>query len=349
MKFLINSSTDPYYNMAFDQAVLEHGPEELVFYLWRNSPAVIIGRNQNAYAEVNLPYLEANGIALVRRITGGGAVYHDLGNLNYSIVGPTKCFADERPGVIAEALKAMGIPAELGGRNDIFVNGRKCSGYARRLWKDRTMIHGTLMFNVDLQCLVQALSVPGSKVSASGVASVHSKVANLCEYFNGTMEQFTSRLHDYLRSLDYARDDNNRHTEALAIFCHTEAPAVFCHTEAPEGPSVSHIPVDDSRFRSWDWNYGKSPEAAFSKTHRFPCGTVTAAYSLQHGRLHNVRFTGDFIGSADVSALEKGLEGAPLCHFDQAKRAEKSLLDLLADAPSFFDGLSPIDLYNFLF
>lgn len=307
MKYLINTSTDPYYNMAFDQAVLEHGPSEPVFYLWRNSPAVIIGRNQNAYAEVNLPYLEREGIALVRRITGGGAVYHDLGNLNYSIVGPTKCFADERPGIIADALKAMGVPAELGGRNDIFVDGRKCSGYARRLWKDRTMIHGTLMFNVDLEQLVQALSVPGGKMSAAGVESVRSRVANLQDYLDMPMEQFTATLHELLAAGD-----------------------------GPCEKRTETIPVNDSRFRSWEWNYGKSPEATFSKTKRFPCGTITASYSLLHGRLHNVRFTGDFIGSADVSILEQRLENQPIT------------IDLFMDVQDYFDGLSPIDLYSFL-
>lgn len=311
MKYLINTSTDPYYNMAFDQAVLEHGPDELVFYLWRNSPAVIIGRNQNAYAEVNLPFLEANGIALVRRITGGGAVYHDLGNLNYSIVGPTKCFADERPGIIADALKAMGVPAELGGRNDIFVDGRKCSGYARRLWKDRTMIHGTLMFNVDLEQLVQALSVPGGKMSAAGVESVRSRVANLQDYLDMPMEQFTATLHELLAAGDGP-----------------------CHSD--QAKHAEESPIDDSRFRSWEWNYGKSPEATFSKTHRFPCGTITASYSLLHGRLHNVRFTGDFIGSADVSTLEQRLENQPIT------------IDLFMDVQDYFDGLSPIDLYSFL-
>lgn len=311
MKYLLNTSTDPYYNMAFDQAVLEHGPDELVFYLWRNSPAVIIGRNQNAYAEVNLPFLEANGIALVRRITGGGAVYHDLGNLNYSIVGPTRCFADERPGVIADALRSMGVPAELGGRNDIFVDGRKCSGYARRLWKDRTMIHGTLMFNVDLEQLVQALSVPGGKMSAAGVESVRSRVANLQDYLDMPMEQFTATLHELLAAGDGP-----------------------CHSD--QAKRAEESPIDDSRFRSWEWNYGKSPEAAFCKTKRFPCGTITASYSLLHGRLHNVRFTGDFIGSADVSTLEQRLENQPVS------------IDLFQDVQDYFDGLSPIDLYNFL-
>lgn len=298
--------------MGFDEYVLEHGPSEPVFYLWRNSPAVIIGRNQNAYAEVNLPFLEANGIALVRRITGGGAVYHDLGNLNYSIVGPTRMFAHERPGVIADALRSMGVPAELGGRNDIFVDGHKCSGYARRLWKDRTMIHGTLMFSVDFEQLVQALSVPGGKMSASGVESVRSRVANLQEYLpDMSMEQFTAALQERLAAGDG-----------------------FCHTEPSERASVTHI--DSSKFRSWEWNYGKSPEAAFCKTKRFPCGTITASYSLVHGRLHNVRFTGDFIGPADVSTLERRMENQPVS------------IDLFPDVQDFFDGLSPIDLYNFL-
>ena len=321
--------------MGFDEYVLEHGPSEPVFYLWRNSPAVIIGRNQNAYAEVNLPFLEANGIALVRRITGGGAVYHDLGNLNYSIVGPTRCFADERPGVIADALRSMGVPAELGGRNDIFVDGRKCSGYARRLWKDRTMIHGTLMFSVNLEQLVQALSVPGGKMSASGVESVRSRVANLQEYLPGmSMEQFTAALQERLAAGDGPVEEiSPRSLPGLG------RDDIVISSEVEKSLS--------SKFRSWEWNYGKSPEAAFCKTKRFPCGTVTASYSLLHGRLHNVRFTGDFIGSADVSTLEQRLEGAPLvaCHFEPV---EKSLIDLLHDSPSFFDGLSPIDLYNFL-
>lgn len=346
MRFLLNPSTDPYYNMAFDQAVLECGPDELVFYLWRNSPAVIIGRNQNPYAEVNLPYLEKNGIALVRRITGGGAVYHDLGNLNYSIVGPTRFFADERPGVIAEALRTMGVPAELGGRNDIYVDGRKCSGYARRLWKDRTMIHGTLMFDVDLEALVSALAAPGSKVSAAGIASVRSRVANLREYLPGlTMDQFTSALQELLAAGDgpfeeisprgltgLGRDDKKGGPSAP--FCHTEPSTPFCHTEPSERASVSHI--DTSKFRSWEWNYGKSPEAAFCKTKRFPCGTVTASYSIVHGLLHEVRFTGDFIGNADVSALEQRLEGRHIS------------IELFTDVQDYFDGLSPIDLYNFL-
>ena len=173
--------------MSFDEYCLEQFPsDDTVFYLWRNCPAVIIGRNQNAYAEVNLPYLEQEGIKLARRVTGGGAVYHDLQNLNYTIVGRSTDLDRDYPGylsMVLEALRALGIPAEMTGRNDIVVEGRKVSGYAKRVYKDRLMVHGTLMYDVDLERLTKALAVPGSKMDAAGIASVRSRVANLLFHY----------------------------------------------------------------------------------------------------------------------------------------------------------------------
>lgn len=177
MKYLVNESTDPYFNMAFDEWCLENiDLDEPVFYLWKNRPSVIIGLNQNASQEVNLEYLRQNGITLARRVTGGGAVYHDLQNLNYSIIGRDAC-----PEIFAEALTKLGIDAELTGRNDIFVGGKKVSGYAKRIWKDRVLIHGTLMYDVDIDVLTKALTTPVSKLAMKGVASVRSRVTNLKE------------------------------------------------------------------------------------------------------------------------------------------------------------------------
>ena len=138
MKYIVNSSIDPHYNMAFDEALLGRPvASEPVFRLWQNRPSVIIGLNQSAYAEVNLPYLEQNGITLARRVTGGGAVYHDLGNLNYTITGRIGEL-DEQACLqqVVDALKSLGVPAERTGRNDIMVEDRKCSGYAKRMEKD---------------------------------------------------------------------------------------------------------------------------------------------------------------------------------------------------------------------
>ena len=245
MRYLTNTSTDPQWNMAFDERVLTGltSPEP-VFYLWQNAPAVIIGRNQSAPAEVNLPYLEEHGIVLARRVTGGGAVYHDLGNLNYSFAGGIREMEALQPvRLMAAALRSLGIPVEVSGRNDLMVEGRKCSGYAKRLAGTRMMIHGTLMWNVDLAALSAALSVPGSKfdmsfhgpssaggstpsfhgltsaggstpsfhglsVESSAVASVRSKVANLSEYLPGlTLSDFRARLHDFLAAYTFPSTD----------------------------------------------------------------------------------------------------------------------------------------------
>ena len=183
MKYLQNTSTDPHFNMAFDEFCLEQlKADEPVFYLWQNRPSVIIGLNQSAYAEVNLPFLQEKGIKLARRVTGGGAVYHDLQNLNYTITGRIRDLEKDYPAYVetmANALRTLGVPAQLSGRNDILVEGRKCSGYAKRMSRDRLMIHGTLMYDVDIDTLTRALSVPGSKLSAAGIESVRSRVSNL--------------------------------------------------------------------------------------------------------------------------------------------------------------------------
>ena len=253
MKSLLNSSIDPHWNMAFDEFTLESLPvDEPVFYLWQNAPSVIIGLNQSAYAEVNLPFLEEKGIVLARRVTGGGAVYHDLGNLNYSIVGPISTM-ENAYGIVADALRRLGLPAERSGRNDILVEGRKCSGYAKRLCRNRMMVHGTLMWDINLEDLTQALAVPGSKLEAAGVASVR----------------------------------NPSQLEAVGKMA-------------------------DEKFRTWEWNFGRSPRTTFSRTKKFACGTVTAHYSLEHGVLSELQFTGDFIGARPAEELAEKLKGSKL-------------------------------------
>jgi len=199
MKYVINESTDPFYNMAFDEWCLQNLPaDEQVFCLWRNRPSVIIGITQDAHAEVNIPFLQEKGIELVRRSTGGGAVYHDLQNLNYSFYGPAELMDTRMVERIADALRGFGITAELSGRNDIFVDGKKVSGYAKRVWKNRAIVHGTLMYDVDIDTLTAALDTPESKLHHKGVASVRSRVGNLREL----LPQFASveEMKDALQS-----------------------------------------------------------------------------------------------------------------------------------------------------
>lgn len=217
MKYLVNNSTDPHYNMAFDEWCLENLPvDEPVFYLWRNRPSVIIGLNQVVEQEVDMPFLDSHGIVLARRVTGGGAVYHDLQNMNYSIFGKTygnlnedaDPDADLNPAIdtapFVSALRSLGVDARVTGRNDIFLDGKKISGYARRVWKNRTLVHGTLMWDVDIDTLTRALAAPGSKLTKKGIASVRSRVANLKDYLPEfkTLDDLQSSLHDIMAAGD---------------------------------------------------------------------------------------------------------------------------------------------------
>ena len=321
MKFLRNSSTDPHYNMSFDEYCLEQFPsDETVFYLWRNAPSVIIGRNQNAYAEVSLPYLEANGIVLARRVTGGGAVYHDRQNLNYTIVGRSLDLDRDYPGylhLVLDALRSLGVPAEMNGRNDITVEGRKVSGYAKRVYKDRLMVHGTLMYDVDIEKLTMALSTPGSKLDAAGIASVRSRVANLKDY----LPQFS----DVVAFKDALERILSRDYTDPQLFLTAEQEA-----EIRE--------ICRSKFSTWEWNFGQSPKAQFRKALRLPCGTVEASCSIVRGGIAGLAFGGDFIGSLPTEGIAAALEG---CRFERAAVLE-ALRGL--DAGRCFDGTSPEQL-----
>ena len=455
MRYLRNDSIDPQRNMAFDETALTAltSPEPL-FYLWQNAPAVIIGRNQSAYAEVNLPYLRERGIVLARRVTGGGAVYHDLGNLNYSFVGGIREMEALQPvQLIASFLRSLGVPAEVSGRNDILVQGRKCSGYAKRLAGTRMMIHGTLMWDVDLAALTAALSVPGSKLASSvpgsevassvpgsevvsaGIASVRSRVCNLSEYLPGwTLEDFRKRLHDYLAApilpsvaasnlrgkgtqkpglVESVTDSSFGPVRTAWLLGTSPAPAsgyaqlgttdrTLQTTGSPPSPAApasgyenggETLPEEflasveelaESKFSSWDWIYGRSPVTDFTASRKFPsCGTVCAHYSVRHGLLADLSFTGDFLGALSLDTpIPAALCPAPLSNqpspsgspsaitnqpspsgtpstfagltlteaLNGTRFTPEALSATLATLPvaSYFDGLSPSDLLSLL-
>ena len=323
MKYLQNNSIDPHFNMAFDEFCLEQlKADEPVFYLWQNRPSVIIGLNQSAYAEVNLPYLREKGIVLARRVTGGGAVYHDLQNLNYTITGRIRDLETDYPAYVdtmARALRQLGVPAEVSGRNDILVEGRKCSGYAKRVSKDRLMIHGTLMYDVDIDTLTRVLDTPGSKLSAAGVSSVRSRVANLKAY----LPQFDG-IHAFQAALQ-------------AILAGNDGEIVLCETQ------IAQIEADaDKKYRTWEWIYGHSPVAAFQVRRKFACGNVEAAFSLKAGCIDGLRFSGDFLGNLPPDRIADALQG---CRYTR-----EAIADTLSKEPveNCFDRLSVAELADLL-
>lgn len=302
MRYLRNENTDPYVNMAFDEYALEQLPlDEPLFYLWQNRPAVIIGLNQDAHAEVDIKYLKEHDIALVRRVTGGGAVYHDLGNLNYTIVGRSADLNRDYPEYtryMLQALQALGVRAELSGRNDILVNGRKVSGYAKRVYKDRLMVHGTLMYDVDLGILEKALNPPAEKLVAKGIASVRSRVMNLRECMPQVkdIKDLKERLERYL-SHDYAN----------AEYMLTEEAKQAIEQAAKR------------KFATQEWIYGKRAPIArnsdkdaymsINRASRLTCGRVEIELEIRDRHIAACRFGGDFIGNLPITAMEQALCG----------------------------------------
>ena len=337
MQFLTNPSTDPWYNMSFDEYCLEQYPsDDSFFYLWRNRPSVIIGLNQNAYSEVNLGFLEEKGICLARRVTGGGAVYHDLQNLNYTFIG-----REVTPQPVVDALRRLGVPAELTGRNDIYVDGRKVSGYARRVWHDRQIVHGTLMYDVDLDTLARVLDVPGSKLEAKGIASVKSRVANLKDYLPQypTLDGLQDALQEILADGDRELPFGDEHRAAVQR-------------------------ISDGKFSTWEWIYGQSKVADLVRGKRLACGTVEVRLSLDHGVIKGVEFGGDFLGGLpagelaarlvgvrfDRAALRTALSPDPSCHLEPAACHPRPDRGSPCPAVSqYFDGVGADELLDLFF
>ena len=325
MRYLRNKNTDPYYNMAFDEFCLESLPiDEPVFFLWQNRPAVIVGLNQEVNTEVNLDYLNKNNIALVRRVTGGGAVYHDLGNLNYTIVGRSEDLERDYPeyaSILMKALQELGIPATLSGRNDILVDGKKVSGFAKRVCKNRLMVHGTLMYDVDLEVLPQALTPSASKLQSKGIASVRSRVANLRDYLPevADIQAFSQRLEEIL-SCHYTDTEYQLSAEDLA--------------------SIQRLA--DEKFAQWEWNYGRSPKATLTHSARLACGTVEIHLKIAENRIVFCQFGGDFLGNLPTSEVESALNGMVY----EANAIRECLKKM--EIGQYFDGVEVDDLVNLM-
>ena len=326
MRYLKNPSTNPYYNMAFDEYCLESLPiDEPIFFLWQNRPAVIVGYNQEVNTEVNLDYLKEKGIDLVRRVTGGGAVYHDLENLNYTIVGRSEDLERDYPeyaALMMKALQALGVPATLSGRNDILVDGKKVSGFAKRVCKNRLMVHGTLMYNVDVDVLTHVLNPSTTKLQSKGIASVRSRVTNLCNYLPelSDIQAFKNRLEEIL---------SNNYSDAEYKLSETD---------------LAHIQqLTDEKFATWEWNYGRSPKATLVHSARLACGTVEIHLTLAENRIASCRFGGDFLGNLPASDVEKALTGIPY----EINEIRKCLSKL--EISRYFDRVSADNLLEMMF
>lgn len=304
MLFYESKCTDPRWNLALEEYIFESmDPSRNYFMLWQNHNTIVVGKNQNTVAEINNEFVREHGITVVRRLSGGGAVYHDLGNLNFTFITD----ADQMQQIdlqafcrpIVETLRSFGVQAELSGRNDITVSGKKFSGNSQYLKNGRVMHHGTLMFNSDLSIVSKALRVDREKIESKGIKSVRSRVTNLKEHLpeDVTLEVFKQRL----------------------LQCLTAATPIQ-PVALPDGAEEEIARLRQRRYDTWEWNYGRSPEYSTTQKCRIEgCGTVEVSMSVKKGAIEDLCFYGDFFGSGDLSVLTNALKGCP-CRRDAVER-----------------------------
>ncbi|HEY8436526.1 MAG TPA: lipoate--protein ligase [Haloplasmataceae bacterium] len=316
MKTLINHSTDPHYNLAMEEYLLKNVDlnDDLIF-LWQNEPSIIIGRNQNTIEEINLEYVEKYNIHVVRRTSGGGAVYHDLGNINYTFM--TKSLKDNLNNYrkftepVIKALRHFGVPAEFSGRNDIVVEGKKISGNAQSYYKNKMFHHGTILFDSDLDRVNKVLTVKKEKIESKGIKSIRSRVTNIRPYLKQDMDVKT--FMDELLKFILDTDDITPHIITLS-----------------EEDLRQIQKLRDEKYMTWEWNFGESPAFTIQKTGKYAGGMIDVRFNVENGRIVDCKFYGDFFGREPIDGLIKDLIGLPFTkEAIQAKLDEVPLEDYM--------------------
>jgi lipoate-protein ligase A len=324
MRYIQNTRTDPAFNLAAEEWLLRQTTTD-VFMLWQNARAVIVGRNQNTLAQIDEAYVRGRNIPVVRRLSGGGAVFHDLGNINFTFLSLGNADRDldfrRFTAPIIAALAAMGVSCAFEGRNDLAIDGKKISGNAQYVLRDRVLHHGTLLFSADMTDLSGALRIDTAKYQDKAVKSVAKRVTNIAAHLPEPMDAatFISRLMDHVSG---------------------GAPRGQASLTAAEQQAIGLLA--DRKYRSWEWNYGYSPDYAFTRTSRTPGGVLEVHLDTARGEVTAIRILGDYFGRCDIAELEAQLVGCR--HNREALTARlagvplgKYLRDV--DAPTFVECL----------
>ncbi|GHU03113.1 lipoate--protein ligase [Spirochaetia bacterium] len=329
MNYYIESrDTDPCRNLALEQFVFDSlDRSHSYFMLWQNHNAIIVGKHQNTQAEINAAYVNSHKISVVRRLSGGGAVYHDLGNLNFTFITDAgnnnaidfAAFCEP----VQKALRSLGVPVEIAGRNDMTVEGKKFSGNAQYLKQGRVMHHGTILYDSDLSVLSQALNVSNDKIESKGIKSARSRVTNIRPFMQTDMPigDFWAALKGFM----FAAFDMKEYT-------------------LPPEENAAVDKLKERIYAQWNWNYGASPAYNVRKTRRIEgCGNFEILLDVEkEGLIKSITFYGDFFGNADPAELTAALIG----HHLEYGELEKTLHDI--DVSRYFHNLGAEEFLSLL-
>lgn len=326
MLCIAHSSTDPYFNLAAEEYILKNFSENC-FMLWRNDNTIVVGKHQNTLAEINMDYIREKKIRVVRRLSGGGAVYHDLGNLNFTFImnGHEGQLVDFKKYTlpILEVLDKLSVNAKFEGRNDLTIDGKKFSGNAEHVYKKRVLHHGTLLFSSVMEDLNLALRVNPMKYRSKAVKSIRSRVTNIKEHLKTGLNvmQFRDMILEHIMS---------------------NTPGSELYEFSAEDISVIKK-LQDDKYITWEWNYGYSPKYDFEKSFNTNGGNIQVHLNVSHGIIHKVKIYGDFFNKLDIAEVEELITGT--------RHDRNALLTRLRSVPftEYFHNITAEEFINGMF